>query len=496
MLLRLCQLKSLGPLILILLFTSSCSWWRDDLSGSDLIHIFDNKWFSVNKEHSLVNPDGEPAPHLFFDTTPEFKSEDRTVNTIVMVPAGSQYSYSIDLSSGQRYFSHKYCKQKDVWNLYSGTIGKPYFSIGYIPRVLDQLGEPQKVIIFSKKSGYAENAATNYHKVKIAGAYVEQVCLEGNCLGKSNWLSRLVFIAVDSEDKGLVDIKTTQDFKSEFDWSQAKAYLENIDGRNFMGDNRYPAIRVSKLIEYEDAFDYFKNRAIFMTDKEIKKIQSGCLSLYEKLWDDVGKVRPEDAGAKTIEELNAKLKLREKLRDNRKSVGFAARLRKFTKKYFNEVSTCEKFVYHGNINLNREKFWFLSYMGIFYRLHKDGYYFDCRRKTWQRNVFNRDGKLSYDIKDGIDDCDNGDIDRAMEYMPNFIKSLKGEREFYRFVDYDNHPFGTHQKMYSWVKMKNRRFECSGDDNEEIQKEMRVFPEDTNWIQRDVKDISEKLKIIY
>lgn len=496
MLLRLCQLKSLLTTTTTLLILTSCASYHDVAPTSELLQTFNNNWFKVNPEHALIERSGEVSPHLYFDTSPEFSTRDRTVNVVVAVPENSQHAYSIDLNSGQRHYTHTYCKQKDIWNQFSGTVNRPSFSIAYVPRVLDQLGEPQKVIVWSKNKDYSSTVATNYHKVKIIGAYVEQLCPEGNCLGKGNWLSRMVFVGVDADDKSLLNISSIDEFRKTFDWETAKAQLQNIQGRNFIGDQTYPYIRVSKLIEYEDAFDYFKKRSIFLTDKELTRIQKSCHALYDRLWDDVGKMRPEDMPAKTVKELNAKIKLQNKLKGKRLPVGFAQRLTKFTQKYFNEISTCEKFIYHGNVNRDREKFWFLSYMGIYYRLHREGYYFDCRSNTWHRNIFDKDGKQIHNLKRDIVACDASDIDRAMDFLPNFLKGLKGEREYYRFIEYDQHTFGTHQKMYSWVKFRSSRFGCSKDPNIEIKKELSVFPEEVRWKQRNIKDIADKLKIIY
>lgn len=496
MLLRLCQLKSLLFLALAVAVLSSCSWNRKDSSASDLLNTFENNWFSKNENHALISSEREPAPHLFFDTQPNYHRNERTVNAVITVPVGSPRAYEIDPRSGQRYYTHTYCKQNDVWNLYGGSINRPPFSIGYIPKALDQIGEPQKVIIFSKKSDFPRYVSSNYHRVKLLGAYVEQICPEGNCLGKSNWLSRMVFIAVDADDPDLKSLATTEEFKNSFDWDAAKGHLENMDGRNNIGDQIYPSTRVSKLIEYEDAFDFFSKRAIFLTDKELKKIQTGCHALYEKLWEEVGKVRPEDIGAKNNEELNKKVKLHNELRKQKKPVGFAARMKAFTRKYFKEVSTCDKFVYHGNLNKDPEKFWFLNYVNLFYRLHRDGYYFDCRSKVWLKNSFNNRGERTYQVDRDFRDCKEEDIDRAMAYLPNFLNSLKSEKDYYRFIDYDNHEFGSHKKLYSWVKMKSRRFECSGDPNSLIKKELRIFPEDVAWKERQTKDISSRAKIIY
>ncbi|WP_408099097.1 hypothetical protein ACJVC5_09310 [Peredibacter sp. HCB2-198] len=474
---------------------SGCSWRKDPKpSSTELVSLFSNNWFSVNPNHSLVGQNGEPVSHMMFDTTPEFNQEEQSVNVLIATPQKSEHAYQYDLNSGQRFYSHSYCKQKDIWHKYDGSINRPPFAIGYIPRVLDQLGDPQKIIVFSNRSNFASSVAFNYFRTKIVGAYVEQVCPEGNCIGKSNWLSRLVFIGIDEEDTSIA-VNNTSDFAKVFNWESAKAHLENIDGLNSIGDQLFPMVRIGSLIEYNEAFDYFKKRSIFLTDAELKKIQKGCYSLYDSLWEDVGRERPEDKGAATKEELQAKVKLIEEMRKKKLPIGFSARLAGFTKKYYNEISTCEKFVYHGNINRDPEKFWFLSYMGIYYRLHREGYFYDCRSKTWKRNTLDAKGELIYDLKTEISECRDSDIDRAMEYLPNFLTGLKGEKEFYKFLDYDNYTFGTHQKMYSWVKVRSRRLDCGKDPNIEVRKETRVFPEEVSWKVRYNKDTYDN-KIIY
>jgi hypothetical protein len=491
MLLRLCQLKYRPLFVLPLLLLGSCSWRKSEQRNPvELITTFSNDWFSANKNHSLINTDDKAISHLLFDTTPEFKSSERTVHVIIATPEGSPHNYSIDLSSGQRFYTHSYCKQNDVWSEYNSSIKRPMYSVGYIPRVLDQLGEPQKVIVWTKSDAFKRTALSNYHEVRLIGAFVEQICPEGNCLGKNNWMSRLVFVGLDAEDSSLAAIQTLDQFKEVFNWDASKAHLQNLEGRNAIGDKTYPFNKIGQLIGHDEAFDFFKKRSIFLTDVELKKIQKGCHNLYDRLWDEVGKTRPEDRAATNKKELDQKLKLTADLKKKKLPVGFAARFRRFSRKYFNEVTTCEKFVYHGNLNKDQEAFWFLSYMGIFYRLHREGYYFDCNTKTWQRNILNEKGEPVYDMKRDIGSCKEYQIDQAMAYLPNFLSGLKGEKEFFRFIDYDNHTFGSHQKMYTWVKMKSRKFDCGNDPNTEIKKEMRLFPEDVVWKTRFVKDTAE------
>ncbi len=494
MLLRLCQLKTLA---LVALLVTGCSLFRSNHSSEEMVSMIEPKWFSGKPQHSIVDQSGKFQPHLFFDVLPEPSSTGNFANVIIVTPEDSEHAYSLDLNSGQRYFDHPYCKQKDIWNVYNGSVGKPHFSVTIMPRMLDQLGEAQKVIVFGGGKKFAAYPDMQFHRVRLIGAYVEQKCLEGNCLGKSNWLSKLVFLAVDPETKSLDKIQTIEDFQKKMDWVETKATLENMGGYNGLGDLKYPSIRIGQLIPLTEAVDYHSKRSIYLSEKETTKIQDSCTTLYDRFYTEVGMERPEDKVANTVEELNAKIKLKEELKKKRLPAGFSKRLAAFTNKYSQEMASCERFVYHGNINQDREKFWFLSYMGIFYRLHRDGYYFDCNRKSWQKNVLDNNGKLVFDIKEEINKCSDRDIDLAMDYLGNFLAGLKvAGSAYYKFIDYDTHGFGTHRKMYSWVKVPARTFNCSSKLNETVSKELKIFPEDISWKNRDVKDIADRMKIIY
>ena len=496
MLLRLCQLKSLMFLTLLLL--GSCSYFKADKEiAHELLSRSKTEWFSTDPENSLFDQEGKPQTHQFFDVSPNFNNSDTFVNVIILTPEGSNYAHELDLASGQRYYSHSYCSQKDVWNQYSGNISTPTFTIGAIPRYLDQLGEPQQVIIYGGDDKFKRLTDFHEYRVRLVGALIKQSCPEGNCIGKSTWNSKMIFIAVDPQDLRFKDITDIEALKKEVNWKKEKAVIENLDGRNYGGKVSYPATRVGQLIKIEEAMEYYKNNSIFISNKESQKISKGCHSLYEKLWSEVGEEKAEDKPARTLGELKEKLKLIEELKKNRKTVGFSARLSKFVQKYYEDFNSCQKFVYSGNINLNPEKFWFLTYMKIFFKLHHDGYYFNCRTSSWQKNILNEFGKPIYDFKNGIEECKDKNIDLAMTYLPNFLKSIQSsESSSYRFLDYDHHIFGSHRKIYSWVKISGKKFDCLNDPNEEIRKKLKIFPEDIVWKTRDVKDLADEMKIIY
>ena len=495
MLLRLCQLKSLP--FLALLICGGCSFLSTEKDTADLALPIEAKWFASEGDHSLIDQQGNAQPHLFYDVDQDKEELSPLVNSVIITNQGSDNHYEFDLFSGQRTFSHAYCSQKDIWNQYSSSIEKPNFSIGIIPGYLDEIGEAQRVILFGGSNKYKKWKVFFEKKVRLVGAFIEQRCLEGDCLVSNTWKSRLVFVGIDPSSKKFETVTDVTGLKLKMNWSKSKATLENIEGRNMGAGSHYPYIRIGQLLPLEDALSYHKRHSIFITAAEANKIKRTCHKMYDRFWKLVGQERPEDHPAATIAELKAKAKLIETLKKKKKAIGFSARLKTFINKYQNEFQTCQKFVYSGNINKDADKFWFLNYMTIYLRLHKEGYYFDCRNRSWQKNKNDSLGRPLYDLKKGIESCKDGDYDFAMNYLPNFLKTLMStESSYFKFVDYDNHTFGTHQKLYSWVKVSSRKFDCRVDPNEEIRKQLKLFPEDSSWKARDVKDIEDEMKIIY
>lgn len=449
---RLCQLKSL--LTVSLLFVLGCTKLKTEGSKApqrELPSPISAGWFEQDPNHGLWNLEGRPEPHLFFDLTPDLSKDKTYGNVVITTPYDSPYAYKMDLKSGQRYFDHAYCAQKDIWEQRGGTFNRPQFSLGHMPRMLDQLGGPQKVVVLGDYIRREKNLDRQSYRIRIVGAFVEKSCPQGNCVVKNNWVSRLVLVGVDPDESMII----TKDIKKKYDWNEVKSALENIDGRNFVTEKSFPAIKIGQLMPYSEAIKYIGQNTIYFSDEELGKISNACRSLYDRLWND--------------------------LHEGDKKISFQSRLATFTEKYLKEINTCDKFIYYGNISMDHEKFWFLSQMMMFFRLHSDGHYFDCSRKSWTTNTVDDMGNLMYDLKQGIRKCDDKALNVAMDYMPNYLVGLKGNHNsYYRFIEFDTHSYGSHRKLYTWVKVDRKKFDCSNDPNEAIIKSIRVMPEDISW----------------
>jgi hypothetical protein len=482
--------------VLSLLLLVACAHQRSarEKDDQEIMSIYKPRWFGTSIEHSLQDLKGEPLQHLYFDTAPEVARSERILTAVITTPEDSKHAYRVDLLSGQRYYTHTYCAQSDIWKRESGKVGAPTFAVGYVPRILDQTGEPQKIIIFGTAHRSYE-LDSNYHRVRVVGGYIEKECPQGNCAGRDTWRTRLVLLGIDEENRSLDDVRDLASFRQRFIWSRVRATLENMDGRAPSGQKLQALVEVARELEPEQALDYMRKSSVFMTEAELKKIQTGCHKVYDRLWKSVGIERPEDRPAKTTDELNQKLKVKEDLRGRRLPVGRARRLHKFISKYSEELATCSRFVYHGNLNQDVEKFWFLNHMAFFVRLHREGYYFDCNRRAWQRNLITVHGDKGHELKTRIGECDEKDIDAAMGYLPNFLKTLHTEsNHYYRFIDYDNHPHGTHRKLYSWVRIRKPRLDCA-EKAPPVKTREDLYPEDVVWRNWDHVDIEDRLKII-
>lgn len=462
-------INSAWSVVLIANFAAGCSLFKifdneedsaDRGYGSKdyveaLVSSAPSDWFSGDKKFALLNAQGRPAPHMFFDVDPAIEEEKRLLNFVAPTPEGSKIERGLNLASGQIYAKRKYCPQEDAWNKYPGEIYLPPYTAGVVPRTLDQLNRPQKIIVFGQQDYYQEYFLTNYFDARIVGGFIERICPERGCPRKDDWLSRLVLVGVQKDNEKYAKVRNLADLKKHVDWEAVKAFAANGGGGNNVGGNLYPAYRVGAEVGPGQAMAFLKRGSRVFLPRELEQMKNSCRRLYDYIWDSLASADEKDFEQK-----------------------FRLNFYKFRDRY----NTCSKYVYPASVNHDPDRHWFFAYLGAFYRLSEEGYYYDCRRGVWRTNPRLESGQRAFSRKEQLRNCEDGFLDQAMPRMVRFMEVLRERgRPSRRYVDYDNTSWGTHQKLYAWTDTDNKFLECSKDaKGNYLKNKLPVFPKDAPW----------------
>ena len=470
----------------MILLIGSCSHWDDENPEWNSVKV-SPFWFT-GQTANLDGFSNTDNIHIFLDYEPFINMEDNSVNFVVTTPVEGKNAYDIDLVSGKRYYQYPYCSQKDVWKEYDREIYLPPFTQGIIPRVLDQLGQPQRIIVFGNDEFFKMDHADFAHRVQIVGAYVEELCHQGNCMMDDSWQKRVVLVGVDPRDRKFSDVLEFSQLKKRINWQEAKAFLENGRGRNFEGAKEFPAIRVIGEIKPGFALRYMLARSHLFQEDELQKIKKTCLKLYDYIWTYAGKMKKKvSAEARMLEKMkkdtNADVLSGVKIKQKFVKETFSQRYVEILTKYGNEALTCFEFVRPNRLRLQPERFWFLTYISAFMKLQRLGYYYNCSRKSWRYNYVMSNGKRKFDPRQELKLCTEKDLNKAFTQLPEFIRQLRlAGREHFRFVEYDNSARGTHAKMYSWVPVGYKKLKCTK-TQAKLTRKSPILPLDVEWKKR-------------
>ena len=251
------------------------------------------QWLKAAERFSHRSEDGYFETHSFFDAIPFPDLKTRQINFILTTPVGSEYGYDIDLQSGQIYKNRDFCPQKDIWRSYKGSLHKPPYSEGFIPRVLDQLGDPLKIVVFGGKR-YLSKASPRRplsQRVQVIGGIIQQYCEKFPCARRSEWLSRLILVAVNHIDPKFQKIVNLEQLKKKIKWEKFKGFIENGHGRQVNGIDEQPAYRMFGAISAKEAFEYALKKGHLFKFEEMKKLRRGCHRLYDHIWKQASRLR-------------------------------------------------------------------------------------------------------------------------------------------------------------------------------------------------------------
>jgi len=502
-------MKLCFTLVLILLF-SACAKRTQKITPV----IAKSSWLKTSSLYNHLSHDGEFLIHPFFDLVPFGSRKDNSINFVMTTPAGSMNKYKIDLRSGMMYRRHQFCDQQDIWKKYSGDIYRPPYTEGFVPRLLDQLGTPQKIIVFGKKRYFQdfELTPTRSQRVRIVGGVLQQYCKAFPCRGKNRWQSRLVLVAVNSFDPEFEKIYHINQLKRVVDWPYAKAFLENSDGRHISGKENTPAYRViGNLGPKESLVNSISKGHLFKFEK-LKTLRNSCHKFYDHVWNSVEEIRKrkklKESGAKATrariwdkteifsgnvlsgEEKTVSSK--EVVATTIRTTDFATFFNHFYKNYKDRFITCQKFVRDTSVNSNRRRLWFFSYMSSFLNAEQLGYIYSCSRQTWIENPLLSSGKRMYTHMRNLKNCTSRELDRSFDMSITVQTGLyRSFQEHDRFIEYDEGGGATHQKIYSWIRSSGDGYSC---DRSRYGK-LSIFPQDIVWESFGEKGMRKRTDII-
>jgi len=501
-------------------------------------------WFLRAEQFRFYNHQGSLVTHPFFDyDAPDFKKSENFF-FYPLTPQKSYFVYDFDLSSGHRYKTFSLCSQNDVWDKYKEMIIRPSFTEGIIPRLLDEQGKPQRVIVFGNgefyRSLFEDGDEVSPSNVRLIGATYEQFCRNYPCLAQERWTSRLILIAIDERDDELKDIKNFAELKSIVDWDYVLAYLQNGKGRTLKGHQEDPAYRILGELNLSKTKELLATRSYTFSKEELLKLRKNCEGLYESIyssvqalykklgaefslteaekdqnflfWDErnfkgdeyiknmanmsiISKRNVWKYGDELLDDLhtqerknedekNLEKEKKEKEKVQRGEV--AQYMKVFLQKYLNPYATCGRYVRPSNLNSDSQRHWFFTHLSALVHVYRLGYYYNCSKRTWLENTVGLDGKLQIDPYKELERCTNYDIDPAFSQAVNIlVNRAKNDREHYAYIEYDNGEGGSHENIQSWVYFSGKMLSCLDKKDElltlQSDKERTQFPEDVKWI---------------
>ncbi|MBL6988562.1 MAG: hypothetical protein ISR65_02220 [Bacteriovoracaceae bacterium] len=479
--LGICQYKILSCVVVTSILLAPACTLRYKRKFEDVEPI--PVWQKTEEKFSHRNEDNDFERHVFFDLLPYTDLNENQINFVPLTPVQGQYGYNLDILSGKKFKRFQYCEQNDIWDNYGSTISYPPYTAGIVPRLLDQLGRPQKIVVFGNDS-YYKALPLNYNnsrRVKVIGGMVEQYCQNFPCSKNDDWASRLVLFAVDLDEKKFEKVDSLRKLWRKVDKDYVKAFMQNGEGRTvryrltsskdkfYEVQKELPVIRMVGEIDGSAALRFALTKGHFFKFDELKYLRASCHKFYDYVWDAAQKTRlPED------EELI------------RQYASFTTLWNTIRFKYAKQLKMCIKFVRPSNINKNVDRHWFFAYIASVLYLEELGYVYSCSHKHWFKNPRLVGKKYRFDPIKIMRGCTTADLDNAMVGAIEKMKSLKRmNHRHYRYIAYDEGIGGSHKKIYSWVHFSGKRMSCESHQRrisvmQKDHSDHLVFPLDVKW----------------
>ncbi|MBT4790306.1 MAG: hypothetical protein HON90_01945 [Halobacteriovoraceae bacterium] len=467
------------------LFLSACSTYMGNEPKLELSTIAQKKWFVGNKQFMHQQNSGESSLHLFYDLKPDIDLINKEINFIVTSPQKGTNRLELDLVSGQHFVEGKLCKQDDLTKKFNKELFIPAYTTGLVPRIINESGHFQKIIVFGGKDLYSKDFYHNYFRVKVVGAIVRKECLKGNCQKTKLWSDNMVLVAVRWEDTVFGDVSDLAGLKKKVNWKRITALLENSQGHIKDEETFYPGFKVGGEFGAEQALVHLNKNSVYLVDDKLYEMRSSCHQIYDNVWKELGNDTLFEQELKALKTDKERRHYIMKTPIEQGSL-FFSKFQKIFKEYGQEYLTCAKFVYPASINESFKRFWFFAHYTAIHLLYDLGYSYDCQQGRWGKKYGVKLTSGDLFLKKEFKYCNARKTDHAISSSVRMLDRLRIlGHESYRFIEYDQNLKQQSNKIYSWVKFKDKVLNCK-EKKKSNQVHIKNFPKDVKWKDRRLK----------
>lgn len=477
--------------LVFFLFLSSCTrGLRDQDFEPQLVSPV---WFEGPERMASRDRNNMVPEHYFFDPVPAFDYDLFELSYVLKTPKDSSFSYQMDLVSGRLYRRFDYCSQDDVWGR-KRRINKPEFNIGIVPRVLDQMGLPQSIVVFGDHEFHSEFSPSNpqVKRAKVVGAVVEEFCEHIKCHSNRDWAPRIVLIAVVPYDNRFSDVENLSDLKEKVSWERFKTFMENRQGRSLSshiekGALTWPSYRLLREYNAEDGMKRMLEVGHFFSFSQMSNLQRVCHQLYDHLWNGLDSIiqqekmpSNEDLFAELLSEssdLVDDLELVKSVSFNGENesidlveldmsqdfskYNFGSFFSSFAVDYGRTYRMCMRYVRPSNVKDDLKRHWTMSFVTAFFAMERLGYIYYCPSQAWVRNRPYSGGDTFFDYDSVMNSCSSRQLNPAFDLAVSHLNHLRNSNgRHFHYIRYDSMIGGSHDEIFSWVESTGKRFDCS------------------------------------
>lgn len=469
------------------------------------------QWFQGPVRMAPRNKNRDIPTHYFFDPSPGVKFETAELTYLLTTTQGSRYGYEVDGVSGQLFRRFDYCPQRDISGRVWG-VSTPPFHQGIVPRVLNQLGRPQEIIVFGhheRLSSYSPSSPLLL-RTRIVGGLLVEYCDKTICFHDDEWIPEIVLVGVVPYDSRFQHIEDLDSLKRQVRWNQVIPFLENRKGRSHTPTKDHLSYRVRQEIIGPRALELAFKKGHLFRFEQMKSMQRFCHQLYDYTWARFEIFQNKAAGKPhTSPRLEAGLErayrlfsekhqgLEQSLRDERdwersardvddvqilewlQSDNFGMFMRGFLLRYGSSYRTCMQYVRSSNYQLEPQRHWTLAQLEAFLSLERVGMIYDCTGRSWTRFIVSSDEDPHYEYRNNIRNCNSAHFNAAIKEAPQMAKTLlMDNRPFPHYIRYDMGVGGSHQALFSWNISNGKTMRCESGG---ARNPLSDFPTDIYWI---------------